>query len=49
MKIAGEYMGNKDEMLLEVVEKGQTGDRSLDKQGARSKNGKARKSFKAIT
>ena len=23
MKVAGEYMGKKDEMLLEVVEKGQ--------------------------
>ena len=47
MKVTGEYMGTKDEMILEVFQRSKTGDWSQGKQRVRYKNGNAYKSFKA--
>ncbi len=48
MKVAGEYMGNKGEMLLEVVEKGQNRRLVTKQTEGPFQNGKALGSFKAM-
>ncbi len=48
MKVAGEYMGNKGKCFWRLWKRGKTGDWSPNKQRARSKNGKALGSFKAM-
>ncbi len=46
-KVAGQNMENRDEMLLGVAEKGQTGDWSPNKQWTRSKKGESTQEFQS--